>query len=412
LPEGPEVVSRRDARRWAGLAAIACATALAAVLAARVSRRGPTDDATTSTSNQFYVSLPTGDVLLRVDMDGERVVGRTVVGSLPHRLVMSRDGRRVYVSLSGSQAVAEIDVAGNAVLRTMLTEPVPDTRADGGIIEPHRERGAAGYTTCFACHHGGTGGVRPVIVGSRPYGLALSSDDRRLYVTNTKTGHLSIIDLASGRAEVHDVPPTGDAREPTAIARLGDEFYVTILARQPSLSPAVVRRLAADGDTVLGEAKTGSNAGALMIDRARKRIYVSNFESNTISRFDRDLRLVDKVTVSDGPLGQALLGDGRHLLVADYYGNSVSDVDLESGAVHQGKLLARALPIVNPTHFALADTSETAYVLSSGTAGRLVEFMLGNFAVRKAVDVGALPFDLLRIKRPTADGKLREDEGS
>ncbi len=354
---------------------------------------------------EFYVSLPAENAVLRIDMDAGRIVGRTVVGSLPHNFALDREKKHAYVTLSGSQAVAELDVVTGALLRTMLTEPVPSVRPDGRVIREHEERHASTSTTCFSCHHGGEGGAHPTIVGSRPYGIQLSADGRRIYVTTIKGGLLSLIDRETGKATVVPVPPTGDAREPTAITRLGSDIYISVLPTLPSLSFAVIRRLAADGATVLGEVATGSNAGLLFADEARGRIYASNFESNTISRFDRELHLIDKVTVSDGPLGQTLLGDGRHMLVADYYGNAVSEVDLELGAVRGPRPGDDTSLLVNPTHFALSGSATTAYVLSSGPSGSLGELDLDRLAVKKSVAVGTLPFDVLRI--PTIAGPVQ-----
>src|SRR5215218_956365 len=75
---------------------------------------------------EAFLSLPAADAVDRVDPETGALLSHTVVGKLPHTLVASRDGQRVYVVLTGSQAVAELDARTGALQRTMLTEPVPE----------------------------------------------------------------------------------------------------------------------------------------------------------------------------------------------------------------------------------------------------------------------------------------------
>ncbi|NJK45635.1 MAG: hypothetical protein HC933_16420, partial [Pleurocapsa sp. SU_196_0] len=95
------------------------------------------------------------------------VTGKLEVGMLPHRMIVAGDA--VYVVLTGSQAVAEIDARNLTVRRTMLTAPVPDTRADGSRIAGHFERDAFSASSCFLCHHAKPDGAKPAIVGTRPF---------------------------------------------------------------------------------------------------------------------------------------------------------------------------------------------------------------------------------------------------
>jgi DNA-binding beta-propeller fold protein YncE len=323
-----------------------------------------------------------------------------VVGKLPHTLVASRDGQSVYVVLTGSQAVAELDAHTGALKRTMLTEPVPERRADGTVIQGHfpspSGQGAFAQTSCFACH-GQVGGPRPSIVGSRPFGAVLSEDGTRLFVTNQRTGTLSRLRLDTGALErLIPLAPTGAAKEPTAIARLGESLYVTVLPVLPSVEPGAVRRLSADGERVLGETPTGPNAGTLTSDPERGHLYVSHFETNAVSRLDAEGRVQARYTVGNGPLGHALAPDGS-LFVANYYDNSVSRVDVGSGEVRSAALEREGRPLPNPTHLKQAPGGGALYALSSGTDGHLVTLDPDTLALRSSVDVAGLPFDLLLV---------------
>jgi YVTN family beta-propeller protein len=69
------------------------------------------------------------------------------------------DGSRLYVSLGRSKAIAVIDTASLAVVRTI---------AD---------------------------------VGARPWGIGVSPDGAKLYTANGPSGDVSVVDVASGQVE-------------------------------------------------------------------------------------------------------------------------------------------------------------------------------------------------------------------
>lgn len=345
-----------------------------------------------------YVSLPAAGSVAKVRV-ADGAAASTTVGMLPHNLVLSADGQRLYVVLVGSQAVAEMDVATGSLLRTFLTEPVPGTRADGSVIQGHIDQGAFSHTSCFGCHHGRQGSASPAIVGTRPFGIALSADGARLFVTNTRTGTLAVIDVASGGIEqLVPLEAVGEAHEPTALARLGDSLFVSILPKLPSFAPAVVRQLDATYFTRRSESQMGPNAGVVLADAAHATVYVSNFETNTITRLGSRGEMLNTLTVGDGPLGLRVAGD-RTLLSANYYNNSLSVIDLETRAVKTLPLALGEKRYSNPTHIALDASGRLAYVVSSGTQGHLLVYDLAATAFTRAVAIGGLPFDIVAVPR-------------
>ena len=77
----------------------------------------------------------------------------------PMGVVLSPDGRELYVSLGRARSVAVIDPAARRFVRT-----IPD-------------------------------------VGTRPWGIAVSLDGRKLYTANGPSGDVSVIDVASGKVD-------------------------------------------------------------------------------------------------------------------------------------------------------------------------------------------------------------------
>jgi DNA-binding beta-propeller fold protein YncE len=349
--------------------------------------------------DRVFVSLPGAAAVEIVEPQGAGSLGRTEVGMLPHNMVLSPDGARLYVVLVGSQAIAELDTETGELLRTFLTEPVPERRADGTVIEGHVTQDAFGHTSCYTCHRGGEGSARPAIVGTRPFGLIVSEDGERLLVSHMQTGNLTVIGRASGeiKGTVH-LPPTGEAHQAVDLAQVGDHLFVSMRPPQPTHHPSYVRMLDARTFETLWEAPTGADANVLLADPTREQVLVSNFETNTVSAFHTDGSL-QVYTVGPGPMGLTLLPDGRHLLVANYYGDSASLLDLDTGTVTTSALALGEARFANPTHGALASGRNRAYLVSAPVRGHLLTVRTDTLTVEGAIPIGGLPFDVIAVPK-------------
>src|SRR6478609_2021908 len=239
-----------------GLLGLACA-----LLSACQSKAAT--EVSASTHDRVFVSQAGSSTLLVVDAASGKTAGRIEVGMLPHNIVVSPDGHTLYTALVGSQAIAEIDVATLSLRRTLLTAPVPERRAEGTVIQPHFDEGAFSASSCFGCHF--PGGAEPKYAGDRPFGLLLSPDGRRLYVTHLRSSRLTVLDLDAGQIEsTTSLTPAGAATEVVAIDRLGDEIWVALRAPQPSTEPGALRRLNATTLEPIADLPAGADSGALL----------------------------------------------------------------------------------------------------------------------------------------------------
>jgi DNA-binding beta-propeller fold protein YncE len=372
--------------------------AFAPLLACALGCTGENAADSAALASHFVVVSQAGSTTLAViDPSAGRIVQRIQVGELPHRLLRNRAGDTLYAVLVGSQAVAEIDTRTLQLRRTLLTAPVPDTRTDGTVIEPHQTEHAFDHTTCFDCHH--AAGAKPVIVGERPVGIALSEDETRLYVSHIRGARLSVIDLATG-ALLRSVllPPTAAAVEAADLVRLADNLVVALRPTQPSIEPGAVRFLDESSLELRAEFATGSDPASLMAVPARDSVLVSNFESDTVTELG-PTREPRQLSVTPGPLGSLLLPDAARALTLDYYSNAASLVNLATGEVTQFTLQDAVQTYVNPTHAALDPEGELAYVVSSGTDGHLLVLDLNTRALRTAIPIDGLSFDAVAIPR-------------
>jgi DNA-binding beta-propeller fold protein YncE len=343
------------------------------------------------------VSQAGSNTLAAVDPVDGRVAQRITVGELPHRLVTTADGRTAYAVLVGSQAVAEIDAETLLTRRTFLTAPVPATRTDGSVIQAHLDERAFEQTTCFACHQ--PGGTKPLVVGERPVGVALSEDESRLYVSHIRGPRLSVIDLATGTVERSVMlEPSGSAVEAADLARVGRTLAVAMRPGQPSTDAGAVRFLDIDTFELIRELPTGSDPASILAVEDRASVLVSNFESNTTT----EIALSGNPRtfgVTPGPLGSSLLADKNHTLTLNYYSNAASIIDLATGQVETFELVLDGHTFVNPTHASLATDGLEAYVVSSGTDGHLLVLDLTTQKVLRAFPIDGLSFDAVVIPR-------------
>ncbi|HET7370962.1 MAG TPA: hypothetical protein VFK45_09000 [Gammaproteobacteria bacterium] len=364
-----------------------------------------------------YVSFPVANAVERISVADGQTLSRTVVGALPHVMVLSHDGTKLYVALTGSQAIAVLETKSGKLLRTILTEPVPRTRYDGSVIEAHVRENAFSATTCFACHNGKAGAAEPTVVGNRPFGLSLSPDGKTLLVTNINGGSLSVIDLVHHKLKrVVPLARAGAAWQPTAIARMADTVYLTVLPVLPSSKPAVVRRLDAASLKPRPEPDTqvGSEAYFLLPDPARNSIYLSNFETNTVTRLSPDGELLGKYIVGTGPRGLLMLPDGKQVVVADYYSNSphrLSVIDLDSDKVAIVPLVLGKQTFANPTRLAVDPAGRFMFLLSGATNGFLLKLDTKTWKLATAFPVSGLPFDVVAVP-PAISNVHTHQEGS
>jgi len=346
-----------------------------------------------SSEDRVFVSQAGSSTLLVVGAASGQAAARIEVGMLPHNLVVSPDRRTLYAALVGSQAIAEIDTATLSLRRTLLTAPVPERRADGSLIQAHYEQDAFAASSCFSCHH--TGGAEPKYAGDRPFGLLLSPDGRRLFVTHLRASRLTVLDLDTGQIEsTASLAPAGKATEVVAIDRLNDEIWVALRAPQPSTAPGALRRLNADTLEAIADVPAGADSGALLALPERGSILVSNFASNTVTMHDAGSTGSGdpfEFEAAPGPLGLLRL-DQNSVLSLDYYSNAVSFLDLDSQSAQTLPLEHDGLPYANPTNGALASDGQCAWLVSSGTDGHLLELNLASRKIVRDVAIDGLSF--------------------
>jgi YVTN family beta-propeller protein len=145
-----------------------------------------------------YVSSLRDREIVVVDFSGQpTVTARIPVKGNPNRLMLNRAGTRLFVACDNSDTVAIIDTGSNRVLR-QVTTTAPEELIDGSL--PH---------------------------GSDPDSLALSPDERTLYVTNGGSNSVAVIDLEDeSEASVRGLIPTGWFPNSVSVSADGRTLYI------------------------------------------------------------------------------------------------------------------------------------------------------------------------------------------
>jgi YVTN family beta-propeller protein len=222
--------------------------------------------------------------------DGRRT-GEVAVGAHPHEMVFSADHRLLYVTDNGMLWMTDKGAGGNTISIVDV-----HSRRKAGVIDlgnSRRPHGIAllpqtGELVVTIENPYGLLSINPVTRtvirkydsgGDSPHMVVLGPGGRTAWVSNSGSGTVAVIDLASGRIEA--VIPTG--KNPQGGA------------------------LSADG----------------------KRVYITNMESNSISMIDPETRRIEgEIRTGTGPARVLLTPDGKTLVYNLQTGQAMGFADV------------------------------------------------------------------------------------
>jgi YVTN family beta-propeller protein len=154
-----------------------------------------------------FVSSPRDREIVVVGLGGQpKVTGRIPVQGQPNRVLLNRAQDRLYVALDNADSVAIVDAKANRVLSTIrVTAPAELLPSEN------------------------------VPRGANPNSVALSPDEKTLYVTNGGTNSVAVVSLES-TAHVIGLIPTGWYPESVTVSKDGKNLYVVNAKSMPGLN--------------------------------------------------------------------------------------------------------------------------------------------------------------------------------
>jgi YVTN family beta-propeller protein len=248
---------------------------------------------------RVYVSNERSNDISVIDGATNQVVATIAVGKRPRGVHLSRDGRKLFVALSGSP------IGGPNVRDEDL--PPADKKADGiGVVDL-----ASGKF------------VGKINSGSDPESFDLSRDEKRLYVSNEDTGQASVVDVATEKVVKHlkvGYEPEGVTTSPD-----GKLVYVT------SESANKVHVISTETDAIVSEFTTSQRPRAVAFLQDGSKAYVSCETAGVVDVVDVASSRVVKHLRPPGegprPMGIAASPDGSRVYVGTGRGRTLAVID-------------------------------------------------------------------------------------
>src|SRR5437762_13340215 len=257
----------------------------------------------------FVSNERSGDVTV-IDGTTDSVIGTFAVGKRPRGIHAAPDGRRVFVTLSGSPRIAPGVDENRAPA---------DKRADGlGVIDP------ATRNLIDRWH-----------AGLDPEQFAISKDGKFAFIANEDDASASIIDLGSGqsrgRVKVSEEP------EGVGMNPANGEVYVTCEEK------GEVFAIDPDAPRVIASIETGGRPRSVAFQPDGSRAYAACENGGYIAVIDAQSHiLMTKIQLPMGslPMGTAISKDGNELYVSTGRGNAVAVIDTQKNQVRRSPLLS------------------------------------------------------------------------
>ncbi len=277
-----------------------------------------------------------------VDPATLKVLARIPVGSDPHEVIASTDGKTAYVSIYGGGSLHELNVI-DLVAQKPLTNI--DTRPLWG---PHGLTFVNGKAWFTAEGSKAVGRYDPATgkldwsIGTgedRTHMLYVTADGKKIYTTNVNSGTVSILmdtliqpgQFGSPNAKPHEdwtqiIVPTARGSEGFDISPDGNELWT---ASSESGMISIINLGAKKLATQIDAKVTGANR--LKFTPDGKQVFISSLQSGDLAIYDVASRKeVKRVNLGHGAAGILMDPDGSRVFVACSGDNYIAIIDLKT----------------------------------------------------------------------------------
>jgi YVTN family beta-propeller protein len=186
--------------------------------------------------------------IIVIDLQNMTRVGSIALDKTPRALDVSPDGRRVYFTLAGVNAIQVLDTSTNQIIAQVpvgasphLAPPTPDGRWDLAVVQGPGELGIIDTASNTL--------AATVPVGKLPHWIAITSDGRTAWVANEGSNDVSVVDLST-RAVTATIP-VGNAPRKIAV----QPGPVSASAAPSPAAPRTVAAAAPEARDVTGRAE-------------------------------------------------------------------------------------------------------------------------------------------------------------
>jgi len=298
-------------------------------------------------AGRAYVTNEDGESVSVLDTDKAEVVSTVNVGKRPRGLKLSRDGKELFVAVSGlpkcpptvpdeecaklkrdltADGIAVIDTTTLKLARLLKSGSDPeqfDVSHDGKRLFVANEDSGTLTVVNVA-----TGAVeKSVPVGKEPEGVRMSPDGRWIVVTSEEENAIDLVDPSN--FAVSKSISVGKRPRDVAFTPDGKTAYISGEFDSSVYTAAIPAAAAA---TQLLQLRKEARPMGLIYDAPHKRLFVSTGRGGTVAVIDVGAapKLVAEIAVGARPWGIALSHDGKRLYSANGPSNDVTIVDTAS----------------------------------------------------------------------------------
>lgn len=295
-----------------------------------------------------YVGNSASDTVSVIDLTERKAIATVNVGRAVRGVAVTPDGERIFAANSGANGISVIDGASHKVIATIsgMLRPL------GLTMEPEGRHEWAKTSRLYVSQSGGRSvsvvdtkslEVRDTLgVGVNPFMAAVSPDLKTLYVSNTFSGEVSIIDVtremgAMANGSVGTIPvglaPQGIAVTPDGkkiLVNNSGDLSVTVIDAQKRAVIATIPFLTEGQKAKLERNDEGifSMAGLQITPDSRWALSTVGVLDVVAVIYLPTLRLADLIRVGREPSGIAISLDGKFAYVANSGANDVSVIEL------------------------------------------------------------------------------------
>jgi DNA-binding beta-propeller fold protein YncE len=270
-----------------------------------VTHQHPQDVVTSPDGSFAYVAEmgtteAVGDTVGVIDLRSRKMVKRFNLGraTLPHLLVLSRDGHTLWVACAPENAIVELDTTSGVIRK------VWDTQQKGSYllaVTPDEKKlyvanFDAGSVSVIQRYDAS---VQILQIGGQPIGIDVSPNGREVWVSNFKTDAIAVIDAASDRV-VQIFPAGGEG--PARLKFTPDAKYVWVTCSRSN--DLVV--LDAGQHRMIRRIPTGRFSKGLLVLPDGKHAFVSAVDDNVVFEVDvAEGHVLRRLSVGAAPEGLA-----------------------------------------------------------------------------------------------------------
>ena len=209
----------------------------------------------------LYVVLSRNNSLAVVDLISRSVKKEIPVGNAPHGVVVA--GNLAYVSNQGGRWAKSGDFTNDSSGTAIVANPTSGFAITGTVSVVDLNAGKE---------------IKSIEVELQPTAMLL--DGNRLFVANTNSDTVSVINTQSGRQvqtlNIQPFPRAPFGSSPNALAMMGDDRLVVSLGRNNALAVYEIPGRSLGAFKFLGLIPTGWYPGSIAVDTKQRRLIVAN----------------------------------------------------------------------------------------------------------------------------------------